>query len=148
TSSGAMVRGQRWAAKPIENDQMTTTGFTWLIRHVCYSAREHLIEGGSVLSFIDWRQWPALVGAIESTNLRVNQMVVWDKKSYGLGYGFRAQHELICFASKGTPNIHAADTPNVLTCPRDDNDEHPSPKPIGLMERLLRVVSPAGGLVV
>jgi|ERR1035437_1518182 DNA modification methylase len=30
SSSGAMVRGQRWAAKPIENDQMTTTGFIWL----------------------------------------------------------------------------------------------------------------------
>lgn len=95
-SSGAMLRGERWAAKPIENDQMTTTGFIWLIRETCYAVRPMLTEGGSVLAFIDWRQWPNLVGAIETTNLRVNGMVVWDKQSYGLGNGFRAQHELVC----------------------------------------------------
>ena len=146
-SSGSMVRGQRWAAKPIENDQMTTPGFVWFMREVCLAVRPLLIDGGSVLSFIDWRQWPNLVGAIESTNLRVNQMVVWDKESYGLGNGFRSQHELICHASKGTPQIESRSVGNVLAETRDRNDDHPSPKPVPLIQTLLEVVSTPGGLV-
>lgn len=146
-SSGAMVRGARWASKPIENDQMTTTGFVWLIRETCYAVRPLLIEGGSLLAFIDWRQWPNLVGAIESTNMRVNGMVVWDKLSYGLGNGFRAQHELVCHASKGTPRITSRATGNVLAAKRVPNDDHPSPKPVELMERLLAVVTDAGETV-
>jgi len=143
-SSGAMVRGARWASKPIENDQMTTAGFVWLMRHVAQDVRQKLVDGGAFLSFIDWRQWPNLVGALESVNLRVNGMVVWDKESYGLGNGFRAQHELICFASKGTPTIAAMDTGNVLRHRRDDNSDHPSPKPVGLLEALLRVTGGEG----
>ena len=144
SSSGAMVRGQRWASKPIENDQMTSTGFTWLIREVCYAVRPMLIDGGNLLAFIDWRQWPNLVGAIETTNMRVNGMVVWDKQSYGLGNGFRAQHELVCHASKGTARIVSRATGNVLQAKRVANDDHPSPKPVSLMESLIEVVASPG----
>jgi site-specific DNA-methyltransferase (adenine-specific) len=147
SSSGAMLRGERWASKPIENDQMTTTGFVWLIREVCYAVRPMLSDGGSLLAFIDWRQWPNLIGAIESTNMRVNGMVVWDKQSYGLGNGFRAQHELICHASKGTPRIASRSTGNVLRAKRVPNDDHPSPKPVSLMESLLEVVAEPGELI-
>lgn len=140
-SSGAMVRGARWAAKPIENDQMTTTGFVWLIREVCQRVRPMLMIGGSVVSFIDWRQWPNLVGAVESTNLRVNAMIVWDKTSMGLGHGFRAQHELILHASRGVPRVADAGVANVLKHKRDANGDHPSPKPVALMRDLLSVVS-------
>jgi site-specific DNA-methyltransferase (adenine-specific) len=148
SSSGAMVRGVRWASRPIENDQMTTTGFVWLIREACYAVRPALVDGGNLLAFIDWRQWPNLVGAIESTNMRVNGMVVWDKQSYGLGNGFRAQHELICHASKGVPTITSRSVGNVLGAKRVPNDDHPSPKPVSLMETLLGVVTERGQVVV
>jgi DNA modification methylase len=87
------------------------------------------------------------VGAIESTNIRVNQMVVWDKVSYGLGNGFRAQHELICYASKGTPRVVSRSVGNVLSFKRDENDDHPSPKPVGLIQKILEVVSQPGDLI-
>jgi site-specific DNA-methyltransferase (adenine-specific) len=165
-TSGAMLRGQRWASKPIENDQMTTTGFIWLMRQTLLLARPTLVDSGNVLSFIDWRQWPNLVGAVETCNLRVNNMVVWDKLSMGLGNGFRAQHELILHASQGTCDpddrgtgniIKMAPDPgpwqheeagNVLDNPRDSNEFHPSPKPVALMQKLLRVVSSKGDLIV
>jgi len=140
-SSGAMVRGQRWNSRPIENDQMTTTGFVWLIREVCQAVRPLLMTGGSLLSFIDWRQWPNLVGAVESTNLRVNGMIVWDKQSMGLGHGFRAQHELVLHASRGVARVNAKGIPNVLGHKRSANTDHPSPKPVALMAQLLSVVS-------
>jgi site-specific DNA-methyltransferase (adenine-specific) len=147
-ASGAMVRGARWNAKPIENDQMTTAGFVWLMREVLLRMRGALVLGGSVLSFIDWRQWPNLVGAVESANLRTQGMVVWDKGSFGLGNGFRVQHELVLHASSGVPRVYNRGLPNILRHARVDNVDHPSPKPVGLMANLLSVVADVGDLVV
>lgn len=147
-TSGSMLRGERWANRPIDNDQMMTAGFVWLMREVALELRLMLVEGGSVLSFIDWRQWPNLVGALESANLRAQTMIVWDKDAMGMGNGFRLQHELILHAANGTPKVFDRSVPNVLRRKRDENTDHPSPKPVPLMEDLLRVVSDLGGLVV
>jgi DNA modification methylase len=147
SSSGAMLRAGRFADRPIELDQMTTTGFVWLMRAVGQAVRPMLPDGGSLLSFIDWRQWPNLVGALETCNYRVQGMIVWDKGHFGLGNGFRAQHELICHASKGVPTIYDKGTGNVLHSPREEPRDHPSPKPLPLMQRLIGVVSPEGGTV-
>jgi site-specific DNA-methyltransferase (adenine-specific) len=147
SSSGAMLRAGRFSDRPIELDQMTTTGFVWLLRAVACGVRPMLVDGGSFLSFIDWRQWPNLVGALETTNLRVQGMVVWDKGHFGLGNGFRSQHELICHASKGVPVIYDKGVGNVLHAVRQEPVDHPSPKPVGVMEYLIRVVTPVGGLV-
>ena len=148
SSSGSMVRGARWAAKPIMNDQMTSTGFVWLMREVAFATHHALKDGGCFVCFIDWRQWPNLVGAVESTNMRVNGMVVWDKQSYGLGNGFRSQHELVLYASKGVPAVHDRSKGNVLRSKRVPNDDHPSPKPVALMEEIVEVCAPPNGLVV
>lgn len=147
SSSGAMLRAGRFADRPIELDQMTTTGFVWLMRHVAQFCRPLLPDGGSFLSFIDWRQWPNLVGALETCNYRVQGMVVWDKGSMGLGNGFRAQHELVCHASKGVPNVEDKGVGNVIRCPRQEPVDHPSPKPLPLLNRLLSVVSAPGDVV-
>jgi site-specific DNA-methyltransferase (adenine-specific) len=147
SSSGAMLRAGRFADRPIELDQMTTTGFVWLLRSVAMGVRSLLPEGGSFLSFIDWRQWPNLVAALETCNYRVQGMVVWDKGHFGLGNGFRSQHELICHASKGTPNVYDKGTGNVQRFARQEPDDHPSPKPEGLMGRLIKVVTEADGVV-
>jgi DNA modification methylase len=143
----AEKRGALWAARPIENDQMTTTGFVWLMRSMAYRCRTLLPDGGSFVSFIDWRQWPNLVGALETCNLRVQGMVVWDKGSIGLGNGFRGQHELICHASKGVPAIYDKSCGNVLQAGRVTPTDHPSPKPVGLLSRLIEVGAPPGGIV-
>lgn len=142
-----MVRADRWKNRPIDTDQMTTTGFVWLIRKIAVLVRPMLVDGGAFFSFIDWRQWPNLAGAVESANYRINKMIVWDKESFGLGNGYRNQHELVLFASKGVPRIVHSDTPDVIRCKRDENTWHPSPKPPHLMETLLRVPVPSGGLV-
>lgn len=147
TRGDGMLRGPRWAGRPIDCDQMTTTGFVWLMRETALACEPLLSPGASFVAFIDWRQWPNLVGAIESVNLRVNAMVVWDKESFGMGNGFRAQHELICWATKGTARPGALDVANVIRCKREEPEHHPSPKPVPLMEALLRVASHDDGVV-
>lgn len=146
SKSGAMLRGTRWAAKPIENDQMTTPGFVWLMRHVLRLT--DIVQGGSVLSFIDWRQWPNLLGAVESVNLRVQNMLIWDKESFGLGNGFRVQHELIMHACNGTPTIADRGIPNIIRNSRENNSLHPSPKPVELIKTLLRVVTRPDDIII
>jgi len=64
-----------------------------------------------------------------------------------MGNGFRRQHELICHASKGVPTVHDRGVPDVITCPREEPIDHPSPKPIPLMQRLLEVVTEPGDLI-
>ena len=147
SSSGAMLRAGRFADRPIDLDQMTTTGFVWLIRQVGLRCYPMLPDGGSFLSFIDWRQWPNLVGALETCNYRVQGMVVWDKGSMGLGNGFRSQHELVCHASKGVPTVVDRGLGNVLRHKRDQPTDHPSPKPPALLCDLLSVVTEPGDLV-
>lgn len=147
TSSGAMLRAGRFADRPIDLDQMTTLGFIYLMRSVALGVRPLMPDGASFLSFIDWRQWPHLVGAIETANYRVQAMVVWDKGHFGMGNGFRSQHELVCHASKGVPSIHSRSFGNVLQFPRQEAIDHPSPKPVGLLETLIEVCAPPAGLI-
>jgi site-specific DNA-methyltransferase (adenine-specific) len=147
SSSGAMLRAGRFADRPIELDQMTTTGFVWLLRAVGQGVRPLLPEGASFLSFIDWRQWPNLCGALETCNYRIQGMLVWDKGHFGLGNGFRGQHELICHASKGVPLIHDKGCGNVFRFPRVEPVDHPSPKPEAILRRLIEVVTAPGDLV-
>lgn len=147
SSSGAMLRAGRFSDRPLDLDQMTTTGFVWLLRAVAKGVYPLLVEGGSFLSFIDWRQWPNLVAALETCNYRVQGMIVWDKGHFGLGNGFRSQHELVCHASKGVPSIVDRGVGNVLQFPRVEPVDHPSPKPESLMQRLIEVVTPVDGVV-
>lgn len=146
-SSGAMLRGARFADKPIMNDQMTTTGFIWFMREVGMTLNRVLPDGASLLSFIDWRQWPNLVAVLETCNFRVQGMVVWDKGHFGMGNGFRSQHELICHAAKGKPEIHDKGVGNVFRFARVEPVDHPSPKPEGLLQRLVTTVTAPNGVV-
>lgn len=145
--AGPRLRGWTWDEKVMETDQLSTLGFIYLMRSICVEARLRMAVGGSLLLFIDWRNWGNLCGAVESSGFRVNNMVVWDKQSFGMGNGFRNQHELVLYGSLGAPRVISHSVPNVISARREANDLHQSPKPIALMSRLLEVVSDNGDLV-
>ena len=130
-------------------DNMTTAGLTWALRMMAWAAVRVVKPEGSMLVFCDWRMLPHLAPAIESAGLRYQGLVVWDKGSMGLGAGFRAQHELIMQFTFGAPQYHDQGTPNVLQARRvpPADRRHQTEKPVALMERLVAVVAPAGGLV-
>jgi DNA modification methylase len=145
--SSPRLRGWQWEDKIMATDQLSTLGFIWLMRELLLLARERMSDGASVLLCIDWRNWGNLVGAVESAGFRVNNMVVWDKLTIGMGNGFRNQHELVLYGSKGTPRVISKAIPNVIGAKREDNEFHQSPKPVTLMEKMLRVVSDSNDLV-
>lgn len=131
-------------------DNMTTSGLVWLMRSVSVEAARIVNDGGSMLAFCDWRMSINLAPAMESAGWRLRNICVWDKGHFGLGTGFRPQHELIIHLTKRAPVFHHQGYSNVIQCRRTarDEQEHPTQKPLGLMQALIEVTSPAGGTVV
>lgn len=131
-------------------DNMTTPGLVWLLRAIAFESERVLVEGGSVLTFCDWRMWSNLAPAMESGGLRLQNMVVWDKGSAGLGTGFKPTHELVIHLTTGSGKFHNLCGSNVLRFGRVRGADkvHPTEKPVDLLRSLIRVVAPRGGLVV
>ena len=77
--------------------------------------------------------------------------LVWDKMDPGLGWRWRRSWEAIIEASVGKPRIWngGTDCRNVLRFPKaiPQQDDHPTPKPVPLLEELIRCASPTRGLV-
>lgn len=132
-------------------DNMTTSGLVWLLRTMAVRADRPLKKGGSILAFCDWRMAFSVGPAMESAGYRLRNLIFWDKESFGCGYGFRPQHEVILHLTRRSPEFHAADVGNVIRhkakrVPSGDRS-HPTEKPIDLMGQLMSVASPVGGTV-
>lgn len=154
-SSRSAAKGQGLRSENIKRlgwfvgDNMGTAGLVFLLRSVAFSAARVVRPTGSLLVFCDWRMLASVAPAIESAGLRHQNLVVWDKGHFGLGTGFRAQHELVMHFTFGAPEYHDRGTGNLLREGRvgASDREHQTEKPTALMSRLLRVVCPVGGLV-
>lgn len=122
-------------SEEISGDRVSTRGFKTFIK----TAIKH-VNPATTLCFTDWRMWLNLTDSIESEGYAIRNMIVWDKGYAGFGAGFRAQHELICFAARGKVTFAAAESGgNLFTCSRTGNKRHPSEKPVDLLLYLLRV---------
>jgi DNA modification methylase len=73
--------------------------------------------------------------------------IVWDKIDPGLGWRWRRSWEAIIEASVGRPRVWhgGTDCRNVLRCPKaiPQAGDHPTPKPVPLLEEIIRASSPA-----
>lgn len=130
-------------------DNMGTAGLSFLLRSIATEALRVVRPSGSLLIFCDWRMLPTLAPSIESSGVRYQGLVVWDKGSMGLGTGFRHQHELVLHFTVGSPEYHDLGTSDVLRSKRvvADDREHQTQKPVDLMRSLLRVVTPPEGTI-
>jgi DNA modification methylase len=122
--------------KTIKNDNLSTRGYRLLMDDVlslCQDAHTAFI-------FCDWKMWIETFDIAERAGFRVRNMLVWDKVQMGMGMPFRNQHELCLFGSKIAGKIGDGGTPNVLQHKRDREAEHATPKPIGLINDMLKQV--------
>jgi len=78
-------------------------------------------------------------------------VLVWDKVDPGLGWRWRRSWEAIIEASVGKPRVWHGGTEmrNVLRAPRaiPQASDHPTPKPVPLLEELIKAAAPSRGLV-
>jgi DNA modification methylase len=78
-------------------------------------------------------------------------ILVWDKIDPGLGWRWRRSWEAIIEACYGQPKVWhgGTDKRNVLRFPKaiPQSDEHPTPKPVPLLEEIIKAAAPSRGLV-
>ena len=144
---GAMLRGAKWQSDWFSHDNMATHGFLTLMRMLGRSVLEQSSAGARSHWFIDWRMYPNLYGALESCGWIVKNLIVWDKKHFGMGANYRNQHELILYAEKQGAVFPSHSTGNVIQVPRIDGNHHPTEKPIELIEKLIEASTVVGEVI-
>lgn len=117
----------------ISSDNLSTRGYQVLMKTVLGA-----IDVKVAYIFTDWRMWVYLFDLVEGSGLGVRNMIVWNKKSPGMGNGWRAQHELVMFAHRTKPKWdNHKGYGNVLEATRSGNELHPTQKPVEILEKLL-----------
>jgi len=92
----------------------------------------------------------AMIELLQSCGLVFNKRWIWDKVHMGMGYSGRARHEGILFLSKGEKRQPCDLTvTDVLSCPLipASRRRHPTQKPIGLLDKLIRFATMPGELI-
>lgn len=127
-------------------------------------AAASLAEGGVVYTCIDWRSIDVVTAAGKAAGLRHIGTAVWSKGSGGMGALYRSAYELVPIFCKGkspgTNNVrlgrHGRDRTNVWAYPGANKPgssaakalaDHPTPKPVELVEDALLDTTARGELV-
>ncbi len=86
-----------------------------------------------------------------SEHFTLQNTLVWDKVDPGLGWRWRRSWEAIIEASVGKPRVWHGGTSarNVLRYAKaiPQSDDHPTPKPVPLLEELILAAAPARGTI-
>jgi site-specific DNA-methyltransferase (adenine-specific) len=133
-------------------DSMSTAGLVFLLRTMMHETHRVLVHGGHALVFCDWRLALTLAPALESTGMRLQNWIVWDKLTAGMGEHFRAQHETILHFAKGVARRGewSGKYGNRIEAARvvPSRKLHPTEKPTALLEILIRVCTFPGETVI
>lgn len=117
----------------ISSDNLSTRGYQVLMKAVLGA-----VDVKVTYLFTDWRMWIYLFDLVEGSGFGVRNMIVWNKKSPGMGNGWRTQHELVMFAHRTKPKWdNHKGYGNVLEATRSGNELHPTQKPVEILEKLL-----------
>lgn len=131
--AGSIGTDRKGGNPSIANDTLSTRGYQSLMRNVLDN-----ITPLVAYIFTDWRMWINLFDVTEAAGFGVRNMIVWNKKTPGMGQGWRTQHELIMYGqrTKAKWDNHKG-YGNVLEISRSGNELHPTQKPVELIEMLL-----------
>lgn len=83
----------------------------------------------------------------EKVGFKFWKPIVWDKKSIGMGYHYRAKYEFILFFEKGKRKLNNLGIPDILESKRIRNG-YPTEKPVELLELLIQQSTERGELVI
>lgn len=122
-------------------------GDSFEILHELNAARNASTPGAVLVSFIDWRNLPALSDAVQAGGWTWRNMATWWKPGVRMQKGrFSSSAEYLLYGTNG-PVLDGAGSPqNVFKCRIDVEREHIAQKPTQVMEWALGVVAP-GALV-
>jgi DNA modification methylase len=138
--------------RPIANDE--AAGFGDFLARALPPLRSVMRKGAVLYWFAGGGgAEPVLAKALLaiSAHFQLLNVLVWDKMDPGLGWRWRRSWEAIIEASVGPARVWygGAEQRNVLRFPRaiPQANDHPTPKPVPLLEEILRATVPVRGAV-
>lgn len=143
---------KKYAGGDFENDSLDQRSWTLWCAEVLREARRLTKPGGYLLTFIDWRQLPAMTDAVQIAGWSWRGVISWDKtecaRAPHKGY-FRHQAEYVVWATNGRANKaeHDGPFPGVYRQRVDPREKHHvTGKPVNILAEMLRCV-PKGSRV-
>jgi site-specific DNA-methyltransferase (adenine-specific) len=82
----------------------------------------------------------------EQAGFKFWKPLVWDKRTIGMGYHYRARYEFILFFEKGKRRLNDLGVSDILTVPRVHGG-YPAEKPVAVSEVLIAQSSQPGEIV-
>jgi len=83
----------------------------------------------------------------EQAGFRFWKPLVWDKRTIGMGYHYRARYEFILFFEKGKRRLNDLGIPDIISVPRIRGG-YPAEKPAEIADVLIRQSSEPGEVIV
>jgi DNA modification methylase len=111
----------------IENDNLSDSDFKKFVEKFADIVLK--LNPESIYVCCNWRSYPLFFSLFPD----INNLIVWVKNNFGLGSGYRPQHELIIFQGKIESNSES----NVWNISKDSANSynHPMQKPVELIEK-------------
>ncbi len=145
--------------------EMAETAFIEFLLQAFQALVASLIQGGLLLSFMDWRGLFAMTSATRQLSLDEMGLIVWAKTNAGMGSLWRSQHELIgAYKKPGAAHINNVKLgktgrwrSNVWRYPgasslgseaRAESESHPTPKPVAMLVDAILDVTQRGEIVI
>ena len=100
--------------------------------------------------FCSWHKADHFKIEIEKAGFLIKNILIWEKPGVGMGDltgGYGGGYEMIIFAHKGRRELTGKRTSDVIKVPRTGTSNHPTEKPVNLMQFLIEKSSNKGDLV-
>lgn len=145
--------------------EMDDVAFREFLVKATKTAVAHLVDGGLLYGFIDWRGLPIYHAALTDCRLNQINLAVWNKMTGGMGSLYRSQHELcvifkygtaphtnqVQLGSNGRYRTNVWDHPGMASFGKGRDESlsmHPTVKPVGLLVEAIKDVTDIGDIVV
>jgi DNA modification methylase len=152
-------RHDRTASRDITDAPSSETNQSWI-----KAVDPHLVDGGLLGSFIDWRNLPLVQAAAAALGLTPIDLVVWTTTSAGQNGLYKSRHVLLPLFRKGSAapvnsngsvgkhgrhrtNVWSYSAPSDRSDARGGRQGHPTLKPAAMLEDTLTDLTNRGELV-
>lgn len=115
--------------KIILNDDLSKDDFMVFIKKIL-----NIIKILNIETYYIWCNWKFY--SVLQDNLDYKACIVWAKNSFGMGNGYRHQHEFCLF--NGHVHQHLKSESDLWFYDRDTNYMHPTQKPVGLSVKAIK----------
>ncbi len=136
--SGTWSKERKANMKEIENDKLSENDFIKFLTDV-FNLFHIYTKDTDKYIFNDWKCFHLFREACINSNLKITNVIVWNKENQTQALNkFANAHELIIFIGN---NKYPMKDINVWNCKREFDKDHPTPKPVELLNKSINYSS-------